>query len=167
MTVPHLITLVLLTGAVASAQIARPVGPLPPATTAADGAAGRALIKGTAVDANAKPLPGAAVRLRNLETNQIEHVTTSNTTGEFTFVVIPEVPYVVEIADSAGRILGVGDVIVAQAGDVAAAVVEIPARLPAMAGMFSDTAGSVVSAATGTGITAFQLAVLPFLTPEK
>ena len=65
----------------------------------------------------------------------------------------PDVPYVVEIADQAGRIVAVGDVIVANAGEVAGAMVTLPSRLPALAGVFGDTASSVMSAATGTGLT--------------
>jgi hypothetical protein len=151
----------------ASAQVVRPVAPLAPPTTVTSGAEGQALISGTAVDAGELPLPSATIRLRNLETNQVERTTTTGPTGEFTFMARPEVPYVVEIADTAGRIVAVGDVTIAQAGDVAGAVVAIPARLPALAGMFTDTAGSVASAASGTGITAVQAGVMPFLTPEK
>ncbi len=80
--------------------------------------------------------------------------------GEFTFVARPEIPYVVEVTDAAGRVIAIGDVVIAQAGDVAAALVSIPSRLPALAGVFSETAGSVVSAAASTGVT-----VVPNLPP--
>lgn len=160
---------VFLSAALVSAQIVRPLAPLGPGTTVgpALGGTGQALISGTAVDAGEAPLPNITVRLRNLQTNQVEHTTTANGAGEFMFVARPDIPYVVEIADTAGRVIAVGDVIVAQAGDVAGAVVTVPTRLPAMAGMFADTAGSVVSAAAGTGVTAVETAVLPFLSPEK
>jgi hypothetical protein len=85
--------------------------------------------------------------------------------GEFTFAARPEVPYVVEIADAAGRVVAVGDVIIAATGDVAAAVVSIPSRLPAVAGVFSDTAGSVVSAVVSTGVTVIPPP--PPLSPEQ
>ena len=114
---------------------------------------------------NAAPLPNATVRLRNLESRRIEQIATANHAGEFTFVARPEVPYVVEIADKAGRILAVGDIITAQSGDVAAAVVSIPSRLPAIAGVFSDTASTIVSAATGAGVTVVEPA--PRLSPEE
>lgn len=166
--------LALFAVAGASAQvgpIVRPIGPLGPDSTigalAGRAAAGQAMINGTAVDTNAAPLPNATVRLRNLQTNQIEQISTANQVGEFSFSAVPDVPYVVEIADYAGRIVAVGDVITAQAGEVAGAVVAIPTRLPALAGIFSDTAGSVVSAAAGTGITAVESAVLPLLSPER
>ena len=119
------------------------------------------MIHGTAVDNTASPLPNATVRLRNLQTNQVEQVFTTNRVGEFTFAAQPEIPYVVEIADQAGQIIAVGDVVVAQAGEVAGAIVAIPTRLPALAGVFGETAGSVVSAATGTGITVLESTVIP------
>ena len=68
-------------------------------------------------------MPNATVRLRNLQTNKVEQTTTANERGEFSFAALPDVPYVVEIADYTGRIVAVGDVITAQAGEVAGAVV--------------------------------------------
>ena len=72
----------------------------------------------------------------------------------------------VEIADQAGRIVAVGDVIMANAGEVAGAIVTLPSRLPALAGVFGDTAGSVLSAATGMGLTVVDPA-LPKLSPSR
>ena len=89
-------------------------------------------------------MPNATVRLRNLAANQIEQVVTANQIGQFTFIARPEIPYVVEIADRVGRILAVGDIITAQAGEVAGAIIAIPSRLPAVAGVFGNTASSVV-----------------------
>ena len=126
----------------------------------------RSLINGVAVDSEQAPLPNATIRLRNLESNEIEQVITANERGEFSFVARPDVPYVVEIADKAGRIVAVGDVIMANAGEVAGALVTLPSRLPALAGMFGDTASSVMSAATGTGLTVVDPA-LPKLSPSR
>jgi hypothetical protein len=126
----------------------------------------RSLINGTAIDSDQTPLPNATVRLRNIEANEIEQVVTANELGEFTFIARPDVPYVVEIADRAGRIVAVGDVIMANAGEVAGAVVTLPSRLPALAGVFGDTASSVLSAATGTGLTVVD-PTLPKVSPRK
>jgi hypothetical protein len=158
--------LIAVTTAAVSSQVVRPLGPLGPSTTLGFSTKdGHALINGTAVDNNSVPLPNATVRLRNLAVNQIEQVATANHAGQFTFVARPEVPYVVEVADRVGRILAVGDIITAQAGDVAAAIVAIPSRVPAIAGVFGETASSVLSAATGTGITVIDPP--PPLSPEK
>ena len=100
----------------------------------------RSLINGVAIDSDqiaAAERHGSPAKSRD---NEIEQVVTANARGEFTFVARPDVPYVVEIADQAGRIVAVGDVIVANAGEVAGAIVPLPSRLPALAGLFGDTA---------------------------
>lgn len=147
-----------------------PLGPVTPTTTTLTraGQTTQSLIHGTAVDTNASPLPNTTVRLRNLQTNQIEQTLTTNPIGEFTFIAQPEIPYVVEIADQAGQIIAVGDIITTQAGEVAGALVSIPTKLPALAGVFGETAGSVISAATGTGLTAVEaVASTPPVSPER
>lgn len=113
----------------------------------------KSIINGVAVDARQTRLPHATVRLRNLEINKIEQVDTANELGEFTFVAQPDIPYVVEIVDQTGRAVAVGDVIMASTGEVAGAIVTLPGSLSALAGVFSNTASSVISAATGTGLT--------------
>lgn len=127
----------------------------------------QSFIYGQVVDGNSAPIPNARVQLRNLETTQIEQVSRANYLGEFGFVVQPEIPYVVELADQAGRIIAVGDVITAHAGDVAAATMVALPRSPTLAGVFRDTAMSVMSAATATGFTAVQATVAPFVSPER
>lgn len=151
-----------------SSQVVRPLGILGPVKTlSSEIPAGEALIKGAATDINNAPLAHASVRLRNLLSNQIEQTSYSNEDGEFTFFARPEVPYVVEIADQAGRIVAVGDIITAQAGDVAGAIVTVPSKLPSLAGVFGESAGSVASAATGTGITALDPRIFPEVSPER
>ena len=129
--------------------------------------AGTSIINGLALAANNNPLPNVVVHLRNLETRQIEQRSVTNQHGEFVFVVKPNVPYVVEIAGEAGRIFAASDVITTQLGEVAGAMITIPAPLPAIAELFRDTAGSVLSAATGTGMTALDATVAPVVSPEK
>jgi hypothetical protein len=163
---------VLLSTAVVSAQTTLPIGPIGPigpsatATTPTQGT-GKAVISGTAVDASEAPIPNATVRLRNLVTTQIDQTAVTGSRGQFTFSVRPDVPYVVEIVDAPGRILAVGDVVIPASGDAVATVVSIPAKLSTFAGMFTDTAGSVLAAATGLGLTTLQAGVVPFLSPER
>lgn len=163
---------VILSGAVISAQIVQRMpasGPptvISRATTKAT-QVGQSVIHGTAVDADASPLPSASVRLRNLLTNEVEKTSTADRYGEFTFFVQPEIPYVVEIADQTGRVIAVGNVVAAQAGEVAASVVPVPLRLPALAGVFGNTAGSVVSSAAGTGLTALEANRAPAVSPDR
>ena len=160
------IGLVAVMTASASSQVIKPIGPLGPSTTFGYATKkGTALINGTAIDNNSVPLPNATVRLRNLAANEIEQTSTANYLGQFSFIAQPEVPYVLEVADRVGNILAVGDIITAQAGDVAGAVIAIPSRVPAIAGLFGETASSVVSASTNAGISVLD--PLPPLSPEK
>jgi hypothetical protein len=155
----------LLFGAIISAQMGRPMVPSAVPHTVTSGVVstgarnGQGMLHGTAVDRDSSPLPNAMVRLRNLSSGEIEKVLTADQAGEFTFIVTPEIPYVVEIADQAGKVLAIGNVVTAQAGEVAGSIVSVPVRLPAaMAGLMGDTASSVVSAASGAGITALKSA---------
>ena len=151
-----------LFGAVISAQMVRPTAPSGVPHTVTTGAVdtnrrnGQGMIHGTAVDRNSNPLPNVTVRLRNLVSGEIEKVSTANRIGEFTFIVQPEIPYVVEIADQAGQILAVGNLVSAQVGEVAGSLVSVPVQLPSLTGLAGNSAGSVISAASGSGITALQ-----------
>jgi hypothetical protein len=149
-------------GAVITAQVARPVAPpvapriMSSGVVTSGGQNGQGMLHGRAIDKDFSPLPNAKVRLRNLASGVVEKVSTANQLGEFTFVVTPDIPYVVEVVDQAGQILAIGNIVSAQVGEVAGAVVQVPVRLPALAGLLGNTAGSVVSAASGAGITALQ-----------
>lgn len=163
---------VALSGTAASAQVVRPVWPNGPSsvmTTIATKSSviGASMIHGQVIDSNASPMPNASVRLRNLVTSGVEKISTADQFGEFSFVVQPEIPYVVEIADQDGRIIAVGNVVTAQAGEVAAAFIPAPLNLPAMAGVFRSAAASVLSSATGTGLTAIDASPKPAVSPER
>jgi hypothetical protein len=164
---------VVLTASVAPAQQAggsatAVEAPRQSASTAAQRAARkiRSLINGVAVNSDQTPLANATIRLRNLQVNAIEEIVTANGVGEFTFVAQPEIPYVVEIADQDGRTVAVGDVILANAGEVAGTKVALPSGLPPLAGIYSGTASSVVSAAIGTGLQVVDPA-LPKVSPTR
>jgi hypothetical protein len=126
----------------------------------------KCVIYGTAIDVNAVPLSDVPVRLRNLQTRRIEQISTTNLAGEFVFVALPDIPYVVEIADRPGRTLAVGDVMLTGAGEIAGGVVVVPPAIQGYAGLFRATAGSVASAAAGMGMT-FLPSPAPPLSPER
>jgi len=167
-----LMGVVLSTSIVSAQQSVRPVStasaarPAVKAAALRGGSAARSLINGVAVDSDRHPLKSIRLRLRNLDLNQIEQTALSNERGEFSFVVRPDVPYVVELTDNGGRVVAVGDVVRANIGEVAGATVAVPSRLPALAGMFGDTASSVISAATGTGLTVVD-PTLPKVSPRE
>lgn len=162
-----LVGVVLCTSIVSAQQSVRTVTrPAVSAGSLRAGGAARSLINGLAVDSDRHPLKNVRVRLRNLDINQIEQTAMSNEKGEFSFAVRAEVAYVVELTDQSGRVVAVGDVVRTNVGEVAGAVVALPSRLPALAGMFGDTASSVISAATGTGLTVIDPS-LPKLSPRE
>lgn len=126
----------------------------------------RTVIRGVALDAARHPLRNARLRLRNLEVNEVERTGTSNARGEFSFPARPEIPYIVEITDASGRVLAVGDVVSAQAGESAGTLVMLPSRLPATGGIFAETAASVIAAATSIGLTVVD-PTLPKVSPTR
>ncbi len=166
-----LVGLVLSTSIVSAQQATRPAAAVKPARQSSKATAQRAaqiqsLINGVAVNSDQTPLPNVNLRLRNLEVNAIDQVVTADEMGQFTFVARPLVPYVVEIVDQTGRTLAVGDVIVANPGEVAGAKVALPAGLPALAGVLGDTARLVKAAAADTGLTIVD-PTLPKVSPTR
>ena len=162
---------VLSTSLVSAQQAVRPgtpAKPTRPSAAAAQRAAReiRSLINGVALNGDGTPVPNASIRLRNLAVNAIEQTVTTNERGEFTFVAQPDVAYVVEIADQAGRTVAVGDVVVAKAGEVAGTRIALPTGLPALAGTYGNAVRSVVSAAIGTGLQVVDPA-LPKVSPTR
>lgn len=152
--------------AVRPVSTAKPVGPAVKAASLRASRESRSLINGLALDSDRHPLKHVRVRLRNLEINEVEQTAMSSERGEFSFSVRPDVPYLVELADQAGRVLAVGDIVMTNAGEVAASNVSLPSRLPALAGLFGETASAVISAATGTGLTVVD-PDLPKVSPRE
>ncbi len=127
---------------------------------------GKGVIYGTVLDGKATPLPDMRVHLRNLQTRVVEQVSTASLVGEFVFVALPDVPYVVELADRSGRALVVSDVMVTRSGGAAGSVLIAPAELPHSRALFRASAGSVALAVAAAGLTGLQSPDPP-LTPEK
>ena len=163
---------VLSTSVLSAQQAVRPATTAQQARQSATAAAPRtavqtqSLINGVTLKEDQTPLAKANVRLRNLDVNAIEQTVTSNELGRFSFMARPQVPYVVEIVDQAGRTLAVGDVIVANAGEVAGARLMLPTHLPALAVVFDETASAVTAAATDSGLTVTD-PNLPKLSPRQ
>ena len=164
---------VVLSTSIVSAQesvradsTAKAVDPALKAASLRAGREARSLINGVALDGDRNPLKHVRVRLRNLEINEVEQTAMSSERGEFSFSVWPDVPYVVELADRTGRVVAVGDIVRTNPGEVAASIVSLQSRLPALAGLFGETASSVISAATGTGLTVVD-PHLPKVSPRE
>ena len=124
----------------------------------------KAIIAGSVLDQDSKPLPDARVRLRNLRTSNIEQTSSTDRKGEFRFVADPDTPYLVELVDSDGGIVSVSDVVTLHKGEVSGTVL-IAASRSSFAHFFGITAGALAAALSGLGITTIQDA--PPLSPEK
>ena len=124
----------------------------------------RAVIAGSVLDQDSRPLPDARIRLRNLRTSHIEQISSTNRKGEFRFLAAPDTPYLVELVDSEARIVAVGDVVTLNSGEVSGIVLMAAAR-SSSAQFFGITAGALAAALSGLGLTTLQ--VEPPLSPEK
>ena len=153
---------IAIAGGPLSAQVSQPANGAMNAAKAVSGRSAnlQSMITGTVIDQTALPLLDAPVQLRNLETKRIDRTTTTNHAGEFKFSVQPGVTYVVELADAAGRILAVGDVVTVNAGEVIGTQLSVPGRLPALFG-FGSHAGAVLAAVSALAPS------LPPVSPEK
>ena len=133
---------------------------------------GKSVVYGTVVDARTNPVAAATVRLRNLQTHTIEQVATTSGTGEFAFPALPDVSYVVELVDRPGHVIVVGDIVAAHAGEFSTSLLVLPASV-AGADLFHTSAGSIVLAIVGAGMTVLEAPApplspeLPPLSPEK
>ena len=123
----------------------------------------QSLITGSVIDREALPIREATVRLRNLDTKSLDEATKLNPTGEFRFVAQPGVSYVVELVDSGGRIVAVGDVVTVNAGEIVGTQLSI-----ALTGVVGSTTSSPLPAAlSGWGMTVRDESTLPPISPEK
>ena len=99
-------------------------------------------ISGFAKEAGGQPAANVVVRLRNVDNGQIAGVMRTEPTGAFTFANVPAGNYIVEIVDSANRVLAAGASIgLVQKATVGGIVVTLPA---------SAKAAAVVGAAGGS-----------------
>lgn len=110
-------------------------------------------IIGTARSATDSPIARARVRLRSVALGTVSSAATANDSGEFVFGEIEPGTYIVELVDEAGRVLAV-NYVSAASGEKVATYVRMPYRGAGPAGLFSATAGTVVTAASSFGILA-------------
>jgi hypothetical protein len=162
---------VLSTSVVSAQQAPRPAAAEMPKADSSESAqnpasAAKTRVYGVVLDGRQEPLANATVRLRNLDVTKVEQTGTTNKVGEFSFAARPNVMYVVEVVDHEGRTLAVGDVVSVTADEAAEAIVVVPSSLPKAAGIFGETAATVLAAVAGTGLTVLDPA-LPKVSPEK
>jgi len=126
-----------------------------PARTLVKPTARSTTITGMAWDAdNNTPIPGARVRLRDVQHARIVAAAIANDMGRFTFDNVEPGSYVVELVNDKGKVLGVGPMFNAAPGDTIATFVRLGSHVPGLSGLFGNTAAAIVSSAAGLGITA-------------
>jgi hypothetical protein len=104
--------------------------------------------------ADNSPIPGAALRLRNVVSGRIEMTSTSNESGEFSFTDVEGATYAIEYVDERSRLLAVGHTFSIAPGETVVTFIRLGSRLPWVGGLFSSAAAAVVSSAAGIGVTA-------------
>ena len=125
-----------------------------------------AVIAGQALNSDRTPLAFARVRLRNLDSGAIIEKTSADHLGEFSFLVVNRGNYVAELFDDTDRVIAAGEALTVEVGQTVATLILLPARLPSFAALFGNSAGAIVSAAAGAGITAVTATGQP-LSPEQ
>ena len=125
-----------------------------------------AVVAGQVLNSDRTPLAFARVRLRNLDSGAVIDKTSADHLGEFSFLVVSRGNYVAELFDDADRVVAAGEALTVEAGQTIGTLILLPARLPSFAGLFGNSAGAIMSAAAGAGITAVTATGQP-LSPEQ
>jgi hypothetical protein len=124
------------------------------------------VIAGQVLNPDRSPLAFARVRLRNLDSSAVIEKTAADHLGEFSFLVVSRGNYVAELFDDTDRVVAAGEALTVEPGQTVGTLILLPARLPSFAGLFGNSAGAIMSAAAGAGITAVTATGQP-LSPEQ
>jgi hypothetical protein len=109
-------------------------------------------ISGLAKEAGGQPAANVLVRLRNVDNGQVAGIVRTEPTGAFTFTNVPAGSYVIEIVDSANRVLAASaPIALAQKATMGGLIVTLPASEKAAAAVVAAAGGSVSSSAAAGG----------------
>jgi|SRR5215471_1415588 len=115
---------------------------------------GTTTVLGSAWTASNLPLALPRVRLRNVDTGQVQASTIGNEGGLFSFENVGTGSYVVELVNEGGKTLAVGHIFTAADGETVATFVRLGTKVPAFAAIFGNTLLAVSATAAAQGITA-------------
>lgn len=124
----------------------------------AAGQPGSTSITGTAVNPAGEPLSNVVVQARDLVTGQVAGSTTPTTAGQFSIVGLNPGPYVIEIVDRAGQIVGTSAFVSLAAGTAVTSATVIASTGALASAAASSTAlastalGAVRAAAAAGGV---------------
>lgn len=128
------------------------VGTTPPQSGAA--ASTTAAVTGQTLTPDRAPAPFFRLRLRDLDNGIVVGQTSSDRTGQFSFLLAGGGMFVAEVLGKAGEVLAVGEVLTVQPGEAVGIVMIVPLPSKSLAAFFGNTAAAIVQAAAGAGITA-------------
>lgn len=124
-------------------------------------------VHGTAWRPDNTPIAGARLRLRNVVSGKIDATTIADGTGQFTFADVPEGTYLVELVNTAGKVLVVGHTFTIGLGETVATFVRLGPRVPWFNGFFGNVAHAVSAGAASTGITAVAPDAITSVSPNR
>ena len=127
-------------------------GPGGPARTAT--VARSTAVHGVVWNADNTPFPNSTVRLRNLQTGRVDAAATANEEGRFTFDNLEGGSYVIELVGDDGKVIALSQSFRIEPGETVATFVRLGAQQRHLAGLFSNAAAAVISAASSAGVTA-------------
>jgi hypothetical protein len=111
-------------------------------------------VHGVVWNADNTPFPNSTVRLRNLQTGRVDAAATANEEGRFTFDNLEGGSYVIELVDGDGKVIALGQTFRVEPGETVATFVRLGVPQRHLAGLFSNAAAAVISAASSAGVTA-------------
>lgn len=100
------------------------------------------------------PIAHARLRLRDVTSGQIVRATLADERGRFTFVKVPPGSYIVELVDSSGNILALGQMFALGPVETVATFIRLGAQAPWYSGFFSNAASAALASAAALGLTA-------------
>jgi hypothetical protein len=113
-----------------------------------------AIIVGSVVDGNDKPVPAARLRLRDATSGRIAMPAISDQNGQFRFGGVPRGSYLIECVDSGDDVRGLSQTFSVAPAETLSTIVRLTARRPWYSGFFSNSAVAAVSSAAALGVTA-------------
>jgi len=115
-------------------------------------------IQGNALDSANAQMPHVIVRLRDARFGQIVDTELTDAAGLFEFRAVDPGSYIVEIMGSDSSVLAASQILSVDAGEIVSAIVKLPFKIPAFAGVFgtssAQTAAAIVTTAAANGVVA-------------
>lgn len=105
-------------------------------------------IQGNALNSTNGALPNSVVRLRDARFGRVMDAQITDSSGMFAFRTVDPGSYLVEVMGTDQAVLAASQIISVNAGDAVTAVVKLPFRVPALAGLLGNTAPSAAAVTT-------------------